>query len=42
MSLDEAEAICTARTKAVILVHFAGYLAHHDAWQSFARRKGFR
>jgi dTDP-4-amino-4,6-dideoxygalactose transaminase len=40
MSLDEAEAKYTARTKAVILVHFAGYLAHRDAWQSFARRKG--
>src|SRR5438270_6022694 len=40
MSLDDAEAKCTARTKAIILVHFAGYLAHRDAWQSFARRKG--
>ena len=40
MSLDEAEAKCTSRTKAVILVHFAGYLADRDAWQSFARRKG--
>jgi dTDP-4-amino-4,6-dideoxygalactose transaminase len=40
MSLDEAEAKCTARTKAVIIVHFGGYLADRDAWQSFARRKG--
>jgi len=40
MSLDDAEAKCTARTAAVILVHFAGYLAYRDAWQSFARRKG--
>jgi dTDP-4-amino-4,6-dideoxygalactose transaminase len=40
MSLDEAEAKCTARTKAVILVHFGGYLADCDSWQSFARRKG--
>lgn len=40
MSLDEAEAKCTARTKAAILVHFGGYLADRDAWQSFARRKG--
>lgn len=40
MSLDEAEAKCTARTKAVILVHFGGYLADRDGWQSFARRKG--
>src|SRR6478735_9081385 len=40
MSLDEAEAKCTARTKAVILVHFGGYLADRDTWQSFARRRG--
>jgi dTDP-4-amino-4,6-dideoxygalactose transaminase len=40
MSLDDAEAKCTSRTKAIILVHFAGYLADRDAWQSFARRKG--
>lgn len=40
MSLEEAEAKCTSRTKAVILVHFAGYLADRDAWQAFARRKG--
>jgi dTDP-4-amino-4,6-dideoxygalactose transaminase len=40
MSLDEAEAKCTARTKAVILVHFGGYLADRDRWQTFARRKG--
>ena len=40
MSLDEAEAKCTARTKAVILIHFGGYLADRDTWQSFARRRG--
>jgi len=40
MSLDDAEAKCGARTKAVILVHFGGYLADRDTWQSFARRKG--
>src|SRR6266567_1360700 len=40
MSLGDAEAKCTARTKAVILVHFGGYLAERDSWQSFARRKG--
>ena len=40
MSLEEAEAKCTAKTKAVILVHFSGYLADREAWQSFARRKG--
>lgn len=40
MSLEEAEAKCSSRTKAVILVHFGGYLANRDAWQSFAQRKG--
>jgi dTDP-4-amino-4,6-dideoxygalactose transaminase len=40
MSLEDAEAKCTARTKAVILVHFGGYLADRLSWQSFARRKG--
>lgn len=40
MSLEEAEAKCSSRTKAIILVHFAGYLAHRDAWQALARRKG--
>jgi dTDP-4-amino-4,6-dideoxygalactose transaminase len=39
MSLDEAEAKCTARTKAVIIVHFGGYLADREAWQAFAHRK---
>ena len=39
MSLEEAEAKCTARTKAVIIVHFGGYLADREAWQAFARRK---
>src|SRR5438552_6481550 len=40
MSLEEAEAKCTARTKAIILVHFGGYLEDRDSWQSFARRNG--
>jgi dTDP-4-amino-4,6-dideoxygalactose transaminase len=40
LSIAEAEARCTPRTKAVILVHFAGYLANRDQWQRFARAKG--
>jgi dTDP-4-amino-4,6-dideoxygalactose transaminase len=40
MSLADAEARCTARTKAVILVHFAGYLADRAAWQAFAHKRG--
>ncbi|MBZ9797243.1 DegT/DnrJ/EryC1/StrS family aminotransferase [Mesorhizobium sp. ES1-4] len=40
MSIVEAEARCTSRTKAVILVHFAGYLADREQWQKFARARG--
>jgi dTDP-4-amino-4,6-dideoxygalactose transaminase len=40
MSLADAKARCTARTKAVILVHFAGYLADREAWRAFARERG--
>ncbi|MEA2934999.1 MAG: hypothetical protein QOD74_1645 [Variibacter sp.] len=40
MSISDADAKCTARTRAVILVHFAGYLSDRTAWQAFARRKG--
>jgi dTDP-4-amino-4,6-dideoxygalactose transaminase len=40
MSLAEAQAMCTPRTKAVILVHFAGYLADREAWSAFARQRG--
>jgi len=39
MSLNAAEAKCSAKTKAVILVHFGGYLADRHAWRSFAREK---
>lgn len=40
MSLAEAEARCTPRTKAIILVHFAGYLPNREQWQRFARARG--
>jgi len=40
MSLADAEARCTPRTKAIILVHFAGYLANREQWQRFARARG--
>jgi dTDP-4-amino-4,6-dideoxygalactose transaminase len=40
MSLVEAEARCTPCTKAVILVHFAGYLPDREAWRAFARQRG--
>ncbi|MDW6020573.1 DegT/DnrJ/EryC1/StrS aminotransferase family protein [Mesorhizobium sp. BAC0120] len=37
MSIEQAEARCTSQTKAIILVHFAGYLANRKEWQTFAR-----
>lgn len=40
MSLVDAESLCTPKTKAVILVHFAGYLADREPWQDLARRRG--
>lgn len=40
MSIEDAEEKCTSRTKAAILMHYAGYLADRDEWQAFSRRKG--
>jgi dTDP-4-amino-4,6-dideoxygalactose transaminase len=40
LSLVDAAAKCTTRTKAVIVVHFAGYLVDSEAWQQFARERG--
>jgi dTDP-4-amino-4,6-dideoxygalactose transaminase len=40
MSIADAEAKCTSRTKAVILVHFAGNLAERTVWRDFAARRG--
>lgn len=40
LSITKAEARCTSRTKALILVHFAGYLASREQWQRFARARG--
>jgi dTDP-4-amino-4,6-dideoxygalactose transaminase len=40
ISIKDAEAKCTSRTKAVILMHYAGYLADRSGWQAFAGRKG--
>jgi dTDP-4-amino-4,6-dideoxygalactose transaminase len=38
MSIADAQAKCTSRTKAVILMHYAGYFDDRDAWQAFARK----
>jgi dTDP-4-amino-4,6-dideoxygalactose transaminase len=40
MSLDDAAAKCTDKTKAVILVHYAGYLADRSLWRDFAAERG--
>ena len=40
MSLQDAAAKCTTRTKAVIVMHYAGYLADRDAWREFADARG--
>jgi dTDP-4-amino-4,6-dideoxygalactose transaminase len=40
MSLDDAAAKCTERTKAIILVHYAGYLPDRAKWRNFADRRG--
>lgn len=40
MSIDDAAAKVTARTKAMIIVHFAGYLADKEKWQAFAAERG--
>jgi dTDP-4-amino-4,6-dideoxygalactose transaminase len=40
MSPADAAAKCTPNTKAVIVVHYAGYLADRDAWRDFADSRG--
>ncbi len=38
--LDDAARQCTPRTRAVIVMHYAGYLVDVAAWQDFARSRG--
>ncbi len=40
MSRADAAAKCTARTRAIILVHYAGYLIDRQAWREFAAARG--
>jgi dTDP-4-amino-4,6-dideoxygalactose transaminase len=40
MSVSDAESKCTSRTRAIILMHYAGYLNDKSAWIDFAERKG--
>lgn len=39
VSADRAEEMCTSRTRAAIVVHYAGELVDQNAWRNFARRK---
>jgi dTDP-4-amino-4,6-dideoxygalactose transaminase len=40
LSLADAASKCTTRTKAVIVVHFAGYLVNSEVWRQFAIERG--
>ena len=40
MCLEDAAAKCTSRTKAIILVHFAGYLIDPEPWRALAAERG--
>jgi dTDP-4-amino-4,6-dideoxygalactose transaminase len=37
MSIEDAERKCNRQTRAVIIMHYGGYLADRPAWQEFAR-----
>src|SRR5690348_8040845 len=39
-SFADAAAKCSARTKAVVVMHYAGYLADREAWLEFAQSRG--
>jgi dTDP-4-amino-4,6-dideoxygalactose transaminase len=40
MSLAQAQERCTPKTKAIILVHFAGYVVDLEKWRDFAHKNG--
>lgn len=40
ISLADAQAKCTGRTRAVLLMHYAGYLVPRAPWRDFAERHG--
>jgi dTDP-4-amino-4,6-dideoxygalactose transaminase len=40
MSVADAAMRCTSRTKAVIVMHYAGYLADAESWRKFADQRG--
>lgn len=42
ISVEDAARRCTERTRAVIVVHYAGAVADRGAWRGFAAAKGLR
>lgn len=40
LSIADAERKCTNRTRAVVLMHYAGYLCEREPWRAFARERG--
>ena len=40
MSPGDAAAKCTSRTKAVVIMHYGGYMADREAWRDFADARG--
>jgi dTDP-4-amino-4,6-dideoxygalactose transaminase len=40
ISCADAAAKCTSRTKAVVVMHYGGYLVDGDLWRDFARARG--
>lgn len=39
ISMEDAESKCTSKTKAVIVMHYGGYVADLEAWRSFCDAK---
>ncbi len=39
MSLEDAAAKCTDRTRAIVMVHYAGYVADRAKWREFAAQR---
>ena len=40
ISIEDAANKCTEKTRAIIIVHYAGYLADLPAWKDFADKRG--
>ena len=40
ISVADAARRCTSRTKAVVVMHYGGYLVDQDAWRAFANSRG--